>query len=99
MRASDRSGCVGKVEGESVAPTPQGHLLPSASRPRRAGGRGDRGGRAPRVGRRAALACRGVARRRPECLWRVRVLTDPAETGCMDAAPRRTKGLSPLEQW
>ena len=90
---------VGKVEGGTAAPTPQGRLCPPAGGPTKEARRGDRGGLAPRVVRRAALACRGVARRRPECLWRVRVLADPSPARCMDAAGGWTKGLSPREPW
>lgn len=62
MRVSDFSGCVGKVEGGSVAPTPQGHLPSSAGGPRDEARRGDRGGLAPRVGLSRPVECQMMAR-------------------------------------
>jgi len=74
MRTPHFSDFVGKVEGGSVAPTPQGHLPASTGRRRPAGGRGERGGLAPRVDPVVALTCYRAARRRHECLTCARVL-------------------------
>ncbi len=77
MRVAQDKDFVGKVEGGGGAPTRGRTRCTCAVPPRLRGGGGGRGGLAPRVQGRAALACRGMARRRPECLTRIRVLADP----------------------